>query len=55
MVVKLMQDYLLFARIWFRAQDAETIEEFVKAIKVLPEVVECHLMAGENVMHLFAL
>ncbi|MGR6439350.1 Lrp/AsnC family transcriptional regulator [Proteus mirabilis] len=37
----------LFARIWFRAQDAETIEEFVKAIKVLPEVVECHLMAGE--------
>ena len=25
----------LFARIWFRAQDAETIEEFVKAIKVL--------------------
>ena len=37
----------LFARILFRAQDAETIEEFVKAIKVLPEVVECHLMAGE--------
>ncbi|NBM54845.1 Lrp/AsnC family transcriptional regulator [Proteus vulgaris] len=37
----------LFARIWFRAQDAETIEEFVTAIKVLPEVVECHLMAGE--------
>lgn len=37
----------LFARIWFKAQDAETIEEFVKAIKVLPEVVECHLMAGE--------
>ncbi|OAT38036.1 Lrp/AsnC family transcriptional regulator [Proteus myxofaciens] len=37
----------LFARIWFKAQDAQTIEEFVKEIKVLPEVVECHLMAGE--------
>lgn len=37
----------LFARIWFKAQNADTIEEFVQAIKVLPEVVECHLMAGE--------
>lgn len=37
----------LFARIWFKAQDAQTIEDFVKEIKVLPEVVECHLMAGE--------
>lgn len=37
----------LFVRIWFKAQDAETIEHFVEAIKQLPEVVECHLMAGE--------
>ena len=33
MVVKVDAGLSLFARIWFRAQDAETIEEFVKAIK----------------------
>lgn len=37
----------LFVRVWFKAQDAETIKQFVEAIKQLPEVVECHLMAGE--------
>ncbi|HGN1704929.1 TPA: Lrp/AsnC family transcriptional regulator [Providencia rettgeri] len=37
----------LFARIWFKAQDAQTINRFVEEIKQMPEVVECHLMAGE--------
>ncbi|EMI5489509.1 Lrp/AsnC family transcriptional regulator [Providencia stuartii] len=37
----------LFARIWFKTQDAQTINQFVSEIKEMPEVVECHLMAGE--------
>lgn len=37
----------LFARVWFRAQDAETIAHFTDAVAAMPEVVECHLMAGE--------
>ncbi|EKT57458.1 Lrp/AsnC family transcriptional regulator [Providencia sneebia] len=37
----------LFARIWFKAQDAQTVNSFVREIKEMPEVVECYLMAGE--------
>ena len=37
----------LFVRVWFKAQDAETTSRFTEAIKKLPQVVECHLMAGE--------
>ncbi|MCW7547716.1 Lrp/AsnC family transcriptional regulator [Photorhabdus sp. APURE] len=37
----------LFARIWLKAQDAETIQSFTDAIQEMPEIVECHLMAGE--------
>jgi len=37
----------LFARVWFKAQDAETTNGFIEAIKAMPEVVECHVMAGE--------
>jgi Transcriptional regulators len=36
----------LFVRVWFKAQDAETTSRFTEAIKKLPQVVECHLMAG---------
>src|SRR5260370_31893463 len=36
----------LFVRGWFKAQDAETTSRFTEAIKKLPQVVECHLMAG---------
>ncbi|MEX6381720.1 Lrp/AsnC family transcriptional regulator [Providencia hangzhouensis] len=35
----------LFARIWFKTQDAKTINQFVEDIST-PKVVECHLMAG---------
>lgn len=37
----------VFARIWLSGQDAETVDHFTEAIKQLPEVVECHLMAGD--------
>lgn len=38
---------ILFARVWLTGQDATTISDFVAAIVELPQVVECHLMAGE--------
>lgn len=37
----------VFARIWLTGQDAETVDHFTDEIKLLPEVVECHLMAGD--------
>lgn len=37
----------VFARIWLTGQDAETVDHFTGAIKQLPQVVECHLMAGD--------
>lgn len=38
---------VVFARISLVAQDAETIDHFTDAIRRLPQVVECHIMAGE--------
>lgn len=38
----------LFTRVWLTAQDAETIEHFVAAMKQLPQVVECYVMLGES-------
>ncbi|MDC7699441.1 Lrp/AsnC family transcriptional regulator [Vogesella indigofera] len=37
----------VFARIWLTGQDAETVDHFTDAIRQLPQVVECHLMAGD--------
>ncbi|MDK1683755.1 Lrp/AsnC family transcriptional regulator [Acinetobacter terrestris] len=37
----------VFARIWLKSQDAETVDQFVDAIQDMPEVVECQLMAGD--------
>lgn len=37
----------VFARIALVAQDAATVEKFAQAMKALPQVVECHIMAGE--------
>ncbi|MFC3533263.1 Lrp/AsnC family transcriptional regulator [Vogesella facilis] len=37
----------VFARIWLTGQDAETVDHFTAAIQQLPQVVECHLMAGD--------
>ncbi|MDQ0995047.1 Lrp/AsnC family leucine-responsive transcriptional regulator [Phyllobacterium ifriqiyense] len=38
----------MFARVWLTAQDAETIEHFMDAMKKLPQVVECYIMLGES-------
>ena len=37
----------VFARVWLKGQDAETVDHFTEAVKKLPEVVECNLMAGD--------
>lgn len=37
----------LFARIWLKAQDEDTIEHFIAEVGKLPEVVECYLMLGD--------
>lgn len=38
---------VVFARVSLVSQDAETVEQFTRAIRDLPQVVECHIMAGE--------
>lgn len=38
----------LFARIWLTAQDAETIDRFIAAMRRLPEIVECYIMLGDS-------
>ncbi|MCC6949178.1 MAG: Lrp/AsnC family transcriptional regulator [Bradyrhizobiaceae bacterium] len=38
----------MFARVWLTAQDAETIDLFIAAMRALPEVVECYIMLGES-------
>ncbi len=37
----------LFARVWLTGQDSETVDRFTKAVARLPQVLECHLMAGD--------
>lgn len=37
----------VFARVWLTGQDARTVNRFTDAVRRLPEVVECHLMAGD--------
>lgn len=38
----------MFARVWLTAQDAETIDRFIEAMKTLPQVMECYIMLGES-------
>lgn len=37
----------VFARVWLKGQDNETVNRFTSEIKKLSQVVECHLMAGD--------
>lgn len=37
----------LFTRVWLTAQDADTIDRFIEAMKRLPQVMECYIMLGE--------
>ena len=44
---KVDQGLTVFVRVWLQKQDAETVNRFTRAIMQLPQVVECHLMAGD--------
>ncbi|MBK4716235.1 MULTISPECIES: Lrp/AsnC family transcriptional regulator [Tenebrionibacter/Tenebrionicola group] len=37
----------VFSRMWLKSQDAATVNHFAREVGQLPEVVECHLMAGD--------
>ena len=36
-----------FVRVWLTGQDVVTVDRFTSDIQKLPNVVECHLMAGD--------
>jgi len=44
---KLGINLTVFARVSLISQDAETVEQFSNLMRQLPQVVECHIMAGE--------
>ena len=37
----------VFARIWFKTQDAEITHQFAETVRKFPEVMECYLTTGE--------
>jgi len=44
---KLQLGLTVFARIWLKGQDERTVNQFIDAIRHMPEIVECQLMAGD--------
>jgi DNA-binding Lrp family transcriptional regulator len=44
---KIGKGLTLFARIWLKTQDEDTIEHFMAEVIKLPEVLECYLMLGD--------
>ncbi|WP_336931489.1 Lrp/AsnC family transcriptional regulator [Acinetobacter bereziniae] len=37
----------VFARIWLKSQDEQTVNRFIDSIMNIPQIVECQLMAGD--------
>lgn len=37
----------VFARIWLKSQDEQTVNQFIDTIMDIAEIVECQLMAGD--------
>lgn len=37
----------VFTRVWLTGQDIETVRRFTAVVQRLPQVLECHLMAGD--------
>jgi DNA-binding Lrp family transcriptional regulator len=44
---KIGMNLTVFVRVWLIGQDVETVDRFTDSVKELPQVVECHLMAGD--------
>lgn len=40
--------FTVFARVWLKGQDEDTVKRFVAEVERMPEVMECHLMAGDS-------
>lgn len=38
---------MVFARVWLKSPDDETIAPFIEAVMRLPEVIECHMLSGD--------
>ncbi|MBF7684743.1 Lrp/AsnC family transcriptional regulator [Acinetobacter sp. B10A] len=45
--IKVDLSLTVFARIWLKEQSAYTVNQFIDAVKNLPEVLECQLMSGD--------
>lgn len=39
--------FTVFARVWLKGQDEDTVNHFVEQVQQMPQVMECHLMAGD--------
>ncbi|MBT2118921.1 Lrp/AsnC family transcriptional regulator [Dyella sp. LX-66] len=39
--------FTVFARVWLKGQDEDTVNHFIHSVKDLSQVTECHLMAGD--------
>lgn len=37
----------VFVRVWLTGQDEATVDQFITLVKEMPQVLECHLMAGD--------
>jgi DNA-binding Lrp family transcriptional regulator len=44
---KIGMNLSVFVRVWLTGQDVETVDRFTDSVKDLPQIVECHLMAGD--------
>lgn len=45
--VKIGVGLTVFARVWLKSQDVETVDQFTAAVSRLPQVMDCYLMAGD--------
>lgn len=39
--------FTVFARVWLKSQDEKTVNGFIREVMAMPQVMECHLMAGD--------
>lgn len=44
---KVGRGFTAYARVWLISQDVETVDHFTAEVLKLPQIVECHLMAGD--------
>ncbi len=45
--VKVGMGLTLYVRVWLTGQDTDTVDRFISEVTVLPQGVECYLIAGD--------